>query len=85
MSDRDDRPLHPNLADALGDDIEPAPELDAIARRLADLDRGVEAAVLAHQVDAGDFQRPDLLRVGRLHVPREIQKLAIEIRRDSAR
>ena len=47
--------------------------------------RRVIAAVLAHQVHAGNFQRADLLRLGGLHVAREIQELAIEIRRDAPR
>ena len=38
MNARDEQPLHPNLADALGEDTEHATELDAIARRLAALD-----------------------------------------------
>ena len=50
-----------------------------------DFARRVVAAVFAHQVHAGDLQRADLLRVGRLHVPREIQELAIEVRRDAPR
>jgi anti-sigma-K factor RskA len=40
MSARDDRPLHPNLADALGADAEHADELDAIARRIVGLEQG---------------------------------------------
>jgi anti-sigma-K factor RskA len=66
---RDDQSLHPNLADALGEDTEHAGDLDAIARRLAALDAsdavdappdGLWAAIDAEvsSADAGDTGAP---------------------------
>lgn len=42
MSDRDDHPRHPNLADALGADAKAAADLDGLAHRLAGLQPGDE-------------------------------------------
>ena len=59
-----------------------AREADDVARDFA---RRVVAAVFAHQVHARNLERADLLRIARLHVPREVEELAIEVRGQAAR
>ena len=46
---------------------------------------GVVAAVFAQQVHARNAERPDLLRLARLAVAREIEELAIEVAGDPPR
>ena len=43
----------------------------------------IVAAIFARQMYPGDVERANLGRVGRLHMPRDVQELSLQIRRDA--